>query len=89
MYFLVTNRIKENVALEKIKPIINAHIQWTIAQIKKGTIKQAGKWGEAGGMAIIEASNLSEAREIIDQDPLTCSELAQYELDRFYPDVKL
>lgn len=89
MYFLMTNHVKENIEFEKLKPVINDHIRWTKEQINSGTIKQAGKWGEMGGMAIIEAENLSLAERIISEDPLVKSTLINYELERFYPDVKM
>lgn len=89
MYFLMTNHVKKNIEFEKLKSVINDHIQWTKEQIGSGSIKQAGKWGEIGGMAIIEAENLSIAEKIISEDPLVKSKLLNYELERFYPDVKI
>jgi hypothetical protein len=89
MYFLMTNHIKKNIEFEKLKPVINDHIRWTKEQISSGFIKQAGKWGEIGGMAIIEAENLSFAEKLISEDSLVKSKLIHHELDRFYPDVEI
>lgn len=89
MYFLMINHVKKNIEFEKLKPVITDHIQWTKEQIDSGRIKQAGKWGETGGMAIIEAENLLIAEKIISEDPLLKSKLLNYELERFYPDVEI
>ena len=89
MYFLMTNHVKKNIEFEKLKPVINDHIRWTKEQINNGAIKQAGKWGETGGMAIIEAENLSLAEKIISEDPLVKAKLINYEFERLYPDVEL
>ncbi len=89
MYFLMTNHVKADVEFENLKPVINDHIKWTKEEIKSGIIKQAGKWGDIGGMAILEADNLSLAEKIILEDPLVKSNFVNYELERFYPDVKI
>ena len=85
----MTNHVKSNIEFEKLKPVINDHIRWTKEQINNGSIKQAGKWGEIGGMAIINAESLPLAEKIISGDPLVKSNLINYELKRFYPDVKI
>ena len=89
MYFLMTNHVKKNIEFEILKLVINDHIRWTKEQIKDGSIKQAGRWGEIGGMAIIEAETQTVAEKIISEDPLVKSNLINYEFERFYPDVEI
>lgn len=57
-------------------------------KIQSGEIVQAGKWGETGGMAIIMAENIDEAKKILQDDPLIKSGAVSFIIDRFYPDVK-
>ncbi len=89
MYFLSTNQIKQDAQPEKIKSAVPKHIQWVNEQIAVGTIIQAGKWGNIGGMCIISAENKQMAADILDGDPLIQAELTDFLLDEFYPDVPL
>jgi uncharacterized protein YciI len=89
MYFLGTNKINPDSEFEKVKKVIPIHIKWTKSKIQEGKIVQAGKWGEAGGMAIFKAETLEEAKKIFMEDPLIESGLVFYELARFYPDVRI
>lgn len=89
MYFLSVNRIKIDANPEDISKAIPLHIQWVKEMISKGSIVQAGKWGETGGISIIHADSISEAKEIIDSDPLLMSGLATFETEKFHPDVEM
>lgn len=87
MYFLSINRFRRDDTAADFGAVIASHIEWTQQQIEAGNIIQAGKWGEAGGMAIIKAVDLAEAEELIEGDPLISSGLAVSETARLYPDV--
>jgi len=89
MYFLSINRVRQEVAPGFLGPVVGAHVQWLKGLISQGVVRQAGKWGEAGGMVIILAKDQTEAEAIQEQDPLVVSKLVTYELARFYPDVEL
>ncbi len=89
MYFLSTNQIKQGAQLEKIKTTVPKHIKWIKEQIAAGTIIQAGKWGNIGGMCIISAENKQMAADLLDKDPLIQAGLTDVLLDEFYPDVPM
>lgn len=87
MYFLSINRFKQENAPSDVGRIIAEHIEWTQRQIDEGRIVQAGKWGEAGGMAVIKAADLAGAEDLLKDDPLISSGLVVCETARLYPDV--
>ncbi|MBI2840555.1 MAG: hypothetical protein HYX75_19750 [Acidobacteria bacterium] len=89
MYFLAINRIKPDVEPREVGAAIAAHIAWTRRMISEGKMVQAGKWGNDGGMAIIRADCMGEARSILDQDPLVTSALVAVEVARLHPDVEI
>ena len=89
MYFLSINRVRQEADPAFIGRVVGAHVQWLKDLISQGVVRQAGKWGEAGGMVIILAKDQTEAEAIQAQDPLVVSKLVTYELARFYPDVEL
>ncbi len=89
MYFLAINRIKPGAATSDFGKVMSAHIEWTKRQIEAGTIVQAGKWGDSGGMAIIKAGDDSAAEDLLRDDPLVSSGLVVTETARFYPDVPI
>jgi uncharacterized protein YciI len=89
MYFLSINRVRKDADPASIGRVVGAHVQWLKALISQGVVRQAGKWGEAGGIVIIVAKDQIEAEAIQEQDPLVGSKLVTYELARFYPDVEL
>jgi len=89
MYFLAINRIKKEADAAEIGRVIPQHIQWIHEQIAASKIAQAGKWGESGGMSIIRASDLPEARNLLNDDPLVRAGLITFEIAPFYPAVSL
>lgn len=89
MYFLAINRIKKDADPAEIGRIIPQHIAWIREQIAASRIAQAGKWGESGGMSIVRARELPEARNILHDDPLARSGLATFEIAPFYPAVEI
>lgn len=89
MYYLSVNKFNSNVDMQRVGETIPSHIAWIKARISEGSIVQAGKWGSLGGMSIIKAQSLKEAKEVIEDDPLLQASLVTYELDEFYPNVEL
>lgn len=89
MYFLTTNRIRQEAVGPDAGKVIAAHIEWTRRQIAAGRIIQAGRWGEVGGMAIVRAASLAEAEQILAEDPLIDAGLVSHETDRLFPDVPI
>jgi len=89
MYFMSINRISQDADSAVIGRVVGAHVQWLKGLISQGLVRQAGKWGEAGGMVIIQATDETEAEAIQKQDPFVASKLVTYELARFCPDVAL
>ncbi len=89
MYFMTINKIHQGVDPEEIGKVIPQHIQWIKGQISKGTIVQAGKWGDSGGMAIMKANSITEVEGILSEDPLVKSGLISFEVERFYPIVEI
>jgi len=89
MYFMSVNKLRDDADRTQVGAAIGAHVQWSKSLIAAGTLAQAGRWGESGGMAIIKARDLAEAEAIQKADPLIASGLAVFELERLYPDVEL
>lgn len=73
MYFLSVNQLKPDASPREIGRVVSDHIAWSRALIEKGTLVQAGRWGEGRGMAIIKAGDLAEAEAVQAQDPLVSS----------------
>jgi uncharacterized protein YciI len=60
---------------------VSAHKAYVRQLIARGHKAKTGYWGElGGGMLIFEASSLSEAQEIVAQDPLVINNCVEYEL---------
>ena len=89
MYYLAVNRLKKDAVPEVLGRAVSEHVEWTLRQIEAGTLVQAGRWGEAGGVAIIRASSEAAARTILDEDPLWKSGQITVELARFFPDTAI
>ena len=87
MYYLALNRVKQDADSDKLAMAVPEHIGWIARQLENGTIVLAGRWGEAGGMAIIRAGSEAEAQGLLDEDPLTRSGQITLELERFFPDA--
>ncbi len=89
MYFLSINRIRPDADRKKLGEIIPLHIEWTMKKISEGIILLAGKWGESGGMALLEAVGPAEAEKILQEDPLVRSGLVAVETGRFFPEAAI
>lgn len=90
MYFLVINRIKDPAAnAGKLNDVIGPHIEWIREQISSGTLLQAGKWGQIGGMTVLKAGSLEAAESVLGTDPLVRSGLVSCEIAEFHPAVDM
>lgn len=60
---------------------VSAHKTYVRELIERGYKARSGYWAElGGGMLIFEADSLSQAREIVEQDPLIVNNCVNYEL---------
>lgn len=60
---------------------VSAHKTYVRQLISQGHLAKTGYWKElGGGMLIFEASSLSEAEQIVAQDPLIVNNCVKYEL---------
>jgi len=89
MYFLAINKVKQGADTGELMAIIPQHVRWTMEQIGKGVVAQAGKWGEYGGMILFSAEDAESARNFLNGDPLINSGLVDVEMERLYPDVQI
>lgn len=87
MYFMSINKFKHDADLKQINKVIPVHREWAKQQLAIGTLVQAGKWGERGGMIIIKAESMAEAEKIVDQDPLAQAGLITFETAQLHPAV--
>ncbi len=88
MYYLSASKIRKDIKSNEIGRHIPMHIKWVKGMIAEGTVLQAGKWGQGGGIIIMEAGEIEEAEGIIRKDPLIKAGLVTYEIGEFFPDVK-
>ncbi len=89
MLYLSTNQVKQDARQEDIKETVPKHCQWVKKQLSAGTIVQAGKWGEIGGMCIINAKSREDAIKLMEKDPLIEAGISDMNLDEFFPDVPI
>jgi uncharacterized protein YciI len=89
MYFMSVNRLAAHTNAAQIGAVLGAHVAWTKRLIAAGTLVQAGRFGDDGGMAIIKASDRAEAEAVQATDPLVTSGAVTYQLAALYPDVPL
>lgn len=60
---------------------VSAHKRYVHQLVAQGHKAKSGYWKElGGGMLIFEANSLSEAKEIVAQDPLIVNNCVNYEL---------
>jgi uncharacterized protein YciI len=85
MYFMSINKFNDDAERTQINKVISVHREWTKQQLAAGILVQAGKWGERGGMIIIRAESLSEAKQVVDQDPLAQAGLITFETAQLHP----
>jgi len=87
MYFMSINKIKQDADRALLNKVIPAHREWAKKQLAAGTLVQAGKWGDRGGMIVIRADSMAEAGKIVDQDPLAQAGLITFETAELHPAV--
>ena len=85
MYFLSINKYKPGADRGKINTTIPLHREWVRQQIASGTLVQAGKWGDRGGMIVIKTNTREEADRVVDRDPLVEAELITFETAELHP----
>jgi uncharacterized protein len=61
---------------DRVAELLEAHLQWMVAAERRGEIFASGPFvadgappGSLGGMTIVRAASVDEAREILSQDP--------------------
>lgn len=88
-YFMAVNKARSSASPEDIQKVVPSHGGWLAAEIDGGRVVQAGKWGDAGGMAILKAENLTDAEALIDRDPLFQAGLVDWEVAELFPHVEI
>ena len=87
MYFMSINKFKPGADRAKINTTIPLHREWVKQQIATGTLVQAGKWGDRGGMIVIKVDTGEEADRVVNQDPLVEADLITFDTAEFHPAV--
>lgn len=60
---------------------VAAHINYVNSLIKNGHLARSGYWKErGGGMLILQANSIAEAKALIEADPLIANNCVEYEL---------
>ena len=61
---------------DRVPDLLEAHLQWMVAAERRGELFASGPFvadgaapGSLGGMSIVRAASVEEAREILAQDP--------------------
>ncbi len=79
MYFMSINKFKSGANRTLINKTIPLHREWAKQQLAAGTLVQAGKWGDHGGMIIVKAETREEADNVVNQDPFVLADLIDFE----------
>jgi uncharacterized protein YciI len=87
MYFMSVNKIKLDADRALLNKTIPVHREWAKKLLAAGTLVQAGKWGDRGGMIVVKADSIAEAEKVVDQDPLAQAGLITFETDVLHPAV--
>ena len=87
MYFMSINKIKPDADRTVLNKVIPEHREWAKEQLAAGTLVQAGKWGDRGGMIVIKAGSMADAELIVNQDPFVLAGLITFETAELYPAV--
>ena len=87
MYFMSINKFKPAADRVLIGKVVPEHREWAKQQLAAGTLVQAGKWGERGGMIVVKADSMAEAEKIVDQDPFVRAGLITFETAELHPAV--
>lgn len=87
MYFMSINKIKLDADRSLVNKVIPEHREWAKQQLAAGTLVQAGKWGDRGGMIVVKANSMAEADKIVNEDPFVVADLITFETAELYPAV--
>lgn len=73
--------------LSRFQDFLQAHLQWVIAAEKRGEVFASGPFvgdaaapGSLGGMTILRAASLAEARQILSEDPFVSNGIYSVEV---------
>ena len=86
MKYLYINRVVSDIRPDESKNVLPEHLNWVKAEKSKGTLFQAGKWGDAGGAGIIEAESLESATNCLKSDPFVSKGLVDFEIHPYFID---
>lgn len=86
MKYLYINRTVSSITPDDVKSALPKHLDWVKTEKSKGTLFQAGKWGDAGGAGIIEAESLESATDCLKSDPFVIKRLVEYEIHPYFID---
>lgn len=87
MYFMSINKFKPDADRALVNKVIPEHREWAKQQLAAGSLVQAGKWGDRGGMIVIKADNMADAEKIVCQDPFVVADLIIFETAELHPAV--
>ena len=87
MYFMSINKFKPGLDPALMNETIPLHREWAKKQLAAGVLVQAGKWGDNGGMIVVNAPSREEADAVVNLDPLVQAGLITFETARLYAAV--
>ncbi len=87
MYFMSINKFKPGADRAQINKTVPVHREWAKKQLAAGVLVQAGKWGDNGGMIVVEAESREEADKVVNQDPFVEAGLITFETSELHPAV--
>lgn len=65
-------------------PVIDDHLVTMRRRFDEGTLLLGGPFDEGGGIAVLEASDASAARDVIESDPAVRAGVLEYRLHRVH-----
>ena len=75
---------------ERVAELLEAHLQWMVAAERRGELFASGPFvadgvppGALGGMSIVRAASLEEAREILSRDPFVAEEVVTLDIRKW------
>jgi uncharacterized protein YciI len=87
MYFMSINKFKSGADRARINKTILLHREWAKKRLAAGVLVQAGKWGDNGGMIVVNAGSREEADKVVNEDPLVQAGLITFETAELHPAV--
>lgn len=85
MYILLCTYVKP---LEEVDKVLSAHRDYLHAKIKSGELIVAGRRNpRVGGVLLVKANSLAEAKRVADEDPFTASGVANFDIIEWTPTV--